>query len=347
MTGQKGKRRRAAAFFLSGLLCASSLLARPAQAAGLEADYLVPVGHTIGIKLFAEGVVVIGLAEVEAGSGGMSTPGADCGLRVGDVIEAVGGTEVESSEQFAALLQCGGMVELDVSRNGEDLTLAAQPVQGSDGTWRLGAWIRDSMAGIGTVTFYDPRTGTFGALGHGITDTDTGLLMPLGGGSVMHASVKAVKQGSAGDPGELKGSFDLTHDLGGLHANTERGVFGEMAPCGLTEGDAVPVAKSGEVHIGAASILSNVSGDEVASYSIEIIRVLDTAGVQNLLLQVTDPALIAQTGGIVQGMSGSPILQDGKLVGAVTHVMVNEPTKGYGILIENMLSDTVPQSNAQ
>ena len=208
---------------------------------------------------------------------------------------------------------------------------------GTDGTWRLGAWIRDSMAGIGTVTFYDPATGSFGALGHGITDTDTGLLMPLGDGSVMHASVKAVKRGSAGEPGELKGSFDLAHDLGGLYANTEQGVFGTMESCGFTEGSALPVAKAGEVRTGPAAILSNVSGDRVESYSIEIVRVLGSTGVQNLLIQVTDPALIQQTGGIVQGMSGSPILQDGKLVGAVTHVMVNEPSKGYGILIENML----------
>lgn len=335
MDGLTVLHRRIAAFFLSGLLCASPLLVPGARA--LEADVLIPVGHTIGIKLFAEGVVVIGLAEVESG-GGVVTPGADCGLQVGDVIEAVSGQEVESSEQFAQLLQCGGSLELDISRDGQDLTLDAQPVQGTDGTWRLGAWIRDSMAGIGTVTFYDPASGVFGALGHGITDTDTGLLMPLGDGSVMHASVKAVKQGSPGEPGELKGNFDLAHDLGGLHANTERGVFGEMEPCTLTEGVAVPVAKAGDVHVGDASILANVSGDQVTAFDVQILRILDPDGVQNLLLQVTDPVLIAQTGGIVQGMSGSPILQDGRIVGAVTHVMVNEPTKGYGILIENMLA---------
>lgn len=338
MAGQLRKWRRTAVFFLSGLLCASSLLGGTAHAAALAADRLVPVGHTIGIKLFAEGVVVIGLAEVETGSG-VLTPGADCGLQVGDVIESANGRSVESSEQFAALLQCGGRIELDVSRDGRDLTLAAEPVLGTDGTWRLGAWIRDSMAGIGTVTFYDPATGSFGALGHGITDTDTGLLMPLGDGAVMRASVKAVKRGSAGDPGELKGSFDLTHDLGELYANTERGVFGAMEDCCLTDNDALPVAGAGEVRTGHAEILSNVSGDQVEAYDIEIIRVLDRTGVQNLLLQVTDEALIAQTGGIVQGMSGSPILQDGRIVGAVTHVMVNEPTKGYGILIENMLAE--------
>ncbi len=332
------KRGRAGAFFLSGLMCLTSLagLSGSARAAGLEAKCLVPVGHTIGIKLFAEGVVVIGLSEVETASG-VAAPGAACGLKVGDVIEEANREPVESSEQFARLLQCGGRVELAVSRDGEDLRLTAEPVLSGDGTYRLGAWIRDSMAGIGTVTFYDPDTGTFGALGHGITDADTGLLMPLGDGAVMDASVKAVKRGAAGEPGELKGSFDLEHDRGELYANTDRGVFGVMEDFDFT-GSAVPVAAPGEVRTGGAVIRANVSGDGVEEYAIEITRVLEQTGVQNLLLRVTDQRLIDQTGGIVQGMSGSPILQDGKLVGAVTHVMVNDPQKGYGILIENMLS---------
>ena len=303
MAGQRKNRHRAKAFFLSGLMCLSSLWALQATgwAAGLEAKALVPVGHTIGIKLFSEGVVVIGLAEVETASG-RSAPGVACGLQVGDVIEEANGTEIESSEQFAALLQCGGTVDLSICRDGKELVLAAEPVLGEDGTYRLGAWIRDSMAGIGTVTFYDPDTGVFGALGHGITDSDTGLLMPLGDGAVMDATVKAVKQGSAGEPGELRGSFDLTHDMGELRANTSRGVFGVMENCGMNEGEAIPVAEPGEIHPGPAVILSNVSGDTVEEYQIEITRVLNSADVQNLLLQVTDERLIEQTGGIVQGM---------------------------------------------
>lgn len=338
MAGQKRKQQRIRAFFLSGLLYASSLwgVQATAHAAALEASTLVPVGHTIGIKLFAEGVVVIGLAEVETASG-RSAPGADCGLQVGDVIEEANGTEVESSEQFAALLQCGGTVDLNICRDGRDLVLAAEPVLGEDGTYRLGAWIRDSMAGIGTVTFYDPATGTFGALGHGITDSDTGLLMPLGNGSVMDASVKAVKRGAAGEPGELRGAFDLTRDAGELYANTERGVFGVLEDCAMDEKDAIPVAERGEVHEGPAVIRSNVRGDAVEEYEIEITKVLDTADAQNLLIQVTDQRLVEQTGGIVQGMSGSPIIQDGKLAGAVTHVMISDPKKGYGITIDKML----------
>ena len=354
MSGQSRRSPRGRAFFLSALLWAASLagLQGPALAAGEAARTLVPVGHTIGIKLFSEGVVVVGLAEVETG-GGLSAPGAACGLQVGDVIgdeltlqlrvegdviEEANGSAVESSEQFARLLQCGGTVELAVSRDGVDLTLAAEPALGPDGTYRLGAWIRDSMAGIGTVTFYDPATGAFGALGHGITDSDTGLLMPLGDGAVMDASVKAVKKGSAGDPGELRGSFNLTEDMGSLWANTERGVFGVLDQCDFAQGQAVAVAAPDQVHTGPAEILSNISGDAVETFDVELVRVVEDSGTQNLLIRVTDPALIARTGGIVQGMSGSPILQDGRLVGAVTHVMIDDPTKGYGILIENMLA---------
>lgn len=332
---QKNRARRFGALFFSALLTMTGLLGTRAEAAGSEPRMLVPVGHTIGIKLFADGVVVIGLAQVET-ERGLTAPGADCGLQVGDVIEEANGTQVESSEQFSRLLQCGGTVDLAVSRGGEDLTLSARPVQDEDGTYRLGAWIRDSMAGIGTVTFYDPKTGEFGALGHGITDSDTGLLMPLLDGAVMSSTVKAVKTGSAGTPGQLRGEFDLTRDMGTLSANTEQGVFGVLERGEITDGQAIPAA-SNEVREGKAVIYANVSGDSVEEYEIEILKVLNPTGAQNLLLRVTDEDLIAKTGGIVQGMSGSPIIQNGKLVGAVTHVLVNDPTKGYGILIENML----------
>ena len=339
MKEQKKMLGRGKAFFLTSLLCAASLLGvqTSARAADTSARMLIPVGHTIGIKLFSEGVVVVGLAEVET-TDGPSAPGAACGLQVGDVIEEANGSAVESTEQFAEMLQCGGTVELGISRDGTDLTLAAEPALGPDGTYRLGAWIRDSMAGIGTVTFYDPETGAFGALGHGITDSDTGLLMPLADGSVMDASVKAVKRGEAGEPGELRGSFNLTEDMGTLCANTDQGVFGVLEQCDFTLGEAVPVASPGQAHTGPATILSNISGDEVESFTVELVRVVEGTGSQNLLIQVTDGDLIARTGGIVQGMSGSPILQDGYLIGAVTHVMIDDPTKGYGILIENMLA---------
>ena len=332
--------RGGAALALALLLCA----AVPANASALTAEtgtqaasarMLVPVGHTVGIKLFARGVMVVKLTD-----GG--TPARTCGLQTGDVIVKCGGVSVTSTEQFQSLLQENGeaATDLQVRREGESVTLSVSPEQNDQGAYCIGAWIRDSMAGICTMTYYDPDTGAFGALGHGITDADTALLMPFASGSILPSTVKAVKKGAVGDAGELRGDFDLTGDLGDLSANTENGIFGTLDPGEFTErlGDPLPVASAAEVHAGPATILSNVEGDDVEEYDIEILQVVEnSADGRDLVISVTDPELLSATGGIVQGMSGSPILQDGKFAGAVTHVLLNDPSKGYGILMETML----------
>ena len=332
--------RGGAALVLALLLCA----AVPAAAAGVTAGgtasqesarMLVPVGHTVGIKLFARGVVVVNLSD-----GG--TPAKECGLQKGDVIVKCGGVSVTSTEQFQSLLQKNGenATDLQVRRGGQSMTLSVSPEPNEKGSYCIGAWIRDSMAGIGTMTYYDPATGAFGALGHGITDTDTALLMPFSAGSILPSTVKAVKKGEVGAAGELRGEFDLTQDIGELYANTSGGIFGTLQSGEFQEGlgGAMPVAEAEEVHTGPAVIRSNVQGDEVREYDVEILKVVSNAADgRDLVLSVTDPDLLAATGGIVQGMSGSPILQDGKFIGAVTHVLLNDPCKGYGILIENML----------
>ena len=325
------------AFLLALFLCSPGL----AMAAGVTADtgaedtsarMLVPVGHTVGIKLFARGVVVVKLSD-----GG--TPAKECGLQTGDVIVKCGGVSVTSTEQFQALLQKNGdaSTDLQVRRDGDSMTLAVEPARNDDGVYCIGAWIRDSMAGIGTMTYYDPATGAFGALGHGITDVDTALLMPFSNGSILPSTVKAVKKGEAGAAGELRGDFDLSRDLGDLYANTDCGIFGTMEAEDYDPicEEAVPI---GEARPGPAVIRSNVEGDAVGEYKIEILKVVSNAvDGRELVLSVQDRDLIAATGGIVQGMSGSPILQDGKLVGAVTHVLLNSPEKGYGISIQTML----------
>ena len=319
---RKRSRRHGAAacaalvFALSALLVPAGAVSAPDP--GGETQLLVPVGKAIGVKLFAEGVLVVGLSENEGA--------------VSPTTEHLQSLLAENGEREAAF---------GVRRGGRLVKLAVCPEKGQDGVCRLGAWIRDSMAGIGTVTFYDPQTGAFAALGHGITDVDTGKLMPLSRGSVMAASVKAVKRGASGSPGELRGDFDLTRDLGLLYANTECGIFGVLPQENRPEavGEAIPVARRTEVRTGKAVILANCKGNEVCAYEIEIEKLYGgSAPTRNLLLRVTDPALIALTGGIVQGMSGSPIVQDGKLVGAVTHVLLDDPQRGYGILAENMLS---------
>ena len=322
----KGPLRHGAALVLALLLCTTAALAaEPVQRS------LIPVGHTVGVKLFARGVVVVKLPE-----GG--TPARTCGLKTGDVIVECGGEAVTSTEQFQSLLQKNGTdaTALEIKRQGSPLTLSVEPERNEQGICCIGAWIRDSMAGIGTVTYYDPATGAFGALGHGITDGDTMALMPFGSGSILPSTVKAVKKGSSGSAGELRGNFDLSGDLGPLCANTDCGIFGTLSQ--PKPGEAVQTAPASAVTTGAAEILSNVDGEQVQRFSIRIDRVdPDAKNGRNLLITVTDEALLAKTGGIVQGMSGSPILQNGKLVGAVTHVLVNDPTMGYGVLIENML----------
>lgn len=314
-----------AALVLAFLLCAGGSV--PVKAA--QPQMLIPVGHTVGIKLFSRGIVVVKLTD-----GG--TPARECGLRTGDVIVKCGGNAVTSTEQFQSLLQKSGgtTADLQIDRAGDQVTLSVEPSQNDQGVYCIGAWVRDSMAGIGTVTYYDPATGAFGALGHGVTDTDTALLMPFSNGSILPSTVKAVKRGEAGSAGELRGDFDLTGDLGPLYANTGSGIFGKLESAPWT-GEVMPV---GTALPGPAVIRANVQGDEVQEYDIEILKVTSgPADGRDLILSVTDPALLETTGGIVQGMSGSPIIQDGKIVGAVTHVLLNDPTKGYGILIDHML----------
>ena len=318
----KGPLRYFAAAVMALVLCTTAALAVENGERSL-----IPVGHTVGVKLFSRGVVVVKLPEG-------TTPARACGLKTGDVILECGGESVTSTEQFQSLLQENGTeaTELAIKRDGSAMTLSVEPERNDAGVCCIGAWIRDSMAGIGTVTYYDPETRTFGALGHGITDGDTAALMPFGSGSILASTVKAVKKGGTGSAGELRGDFDLSGDVGTLYANTSCGIFGTVtADCPLTCGECVPAA---EPKAGPAVIRANVAGDAVEEYTVEILKVLPgAADGREMVLSVTDPALIAATGGIVQGMSGSPILQDGKLVGAVTHVLLSDATKGYGISI--------------
>ena len=344
---KQAQKRRAASAIFAAAMALSLGRAGPAQAAqrpetGAPPETLVAVGHTVGLKLFADGILVVGISELETAAGETVVPAREAGLKIGDFILQCNGVDVESTEHFQSLVRedADGVMDLQVRRDGRAVRLTAEAVTGSDGVRRLGAWVRDSLAGIGTMTFYDPAAGVFGTLGHGVNDTDTGLLLTLDSGAIMPSTVKAVKPGQAGEPGELKGDFDLTRDLGQLYANTEQGVFGTMEPCSLSAGG-VPaaVAEPDQVRRGEAVILSNISGDAVEAYTVQLSRLdLEGADTRNMVVRVTDPRLLAATGGIVQGMSGSPILQDGRIVGAVTHVMVDDPTCGYGIYIGNMLA---------
>ena len=295
----------------------------PAQAARL----LIPVGEVVGLSL-SEGTVTVAAFHETLGA-----PAREAGIQIGDEIVAIDGSAVDSAaDLFDALKRSDGTAELELRRGGKSRCVTIRPAATDQGP-RLGVYIREGVTGIGTVTYYDPDRGSFGALGHGISDS-RGRLAPMRSGWIYAAAVESVKKGVAGEPGQLRGAVQSQTPVGSLRANTAFGVFGTGAKW---TGEALPAAEPGEVRPGKAQILSNIQGDEVALFDIEILKCRPGAEGRDLLLRVTDPALLNTTGGIVAGMSGSPIIQDGKLVGAVTHVLVNDPTTGYGIFIENML----------
>ncbi|MBR6522010.1 MAG: SpoIVB peptidase [Oscillospiraceae bacterium] len=314
-------------------LCATVLgCSLSAEASG---KMLVPGGSVVGIKVECDGVLVVGMNEPEGGD----LPAFEAGIRTGDVITHIGADEVESIAEFREELAdwSGGEITLRVLRGDKTLQFTVTPTAGQNGG-ELGVWLRDGMAGLGTVSFYDPDTGLYGALGHAVNDVDTGVLIPVREGEIMQAEVSGVVRGECGKPGELIGSFNRDAELGTIESNCGSGIFGHMkSDCAIAKGKALELAERGEVSVGEATVLAGVDG-AVEEYSVEISRIYpEDSGERDLLITVTDPRLIEKTGGIVQGMSGSPIIQDGKLVGAVTHVLVNDPTRGYGIFIENML----------
>lgn len=289
---------------------------------------MIPLGKAVGIKLFADGALVV---EVED-----STV-----LQKGDVLLTLDGAAVSSTETVQELLRRNGgdLLTMEVQRGRTRLQLTDRPRQGADGVWRLGVWIRDSMAGVGTLTYYDPESGTYGALGHGITDVDTAQLMTLHSGAVMPTTIRGVNRGRSGAPGELKGDFSVQRHVGTLTANTTGGIFGAAEDESFFGGGAVEVAAPHEVVCGEATILCTVSGDDTRAYTVEIRKCYEKGqDGRDMLLQVTDEQLLGVTGGIVQGMSGAPILQNGKLIGAVTHVLIDDPTRGYGIYMEHMMA---------
>lgn len=310
---------------------------------------VVPCGTPFGIKMFTNGVVIVGLADIQTSSGSVN-PAAQAGLKIGDVITGVNGKEVNANSEVAKDVEnCGGKnLKLSIRRDGAASTVILHPARSeTDGLYKAGLWVRDSTAGIGTLTYYDPSTKSFAGLGHGICDSDTSELMPLLTGDIVPVNINGVTKGLKGKPGELRGYFAGSNAMGKLTANITDGVYGHLnsAPAGR----AVKVAMKQDVKTGKVKILTTIDGGKPRYYNAEIERIdyRDQVRSKNMVLHITDEKLLTQTGGIVQGMSGSPILQNGKLVGAVTHVFVNDPTRGYGVFAENMLSETQALSTSQ
>ena len=296
---------------------------------------LVPCGEAFGIRMLMDGIMVVGFGEVRTADG-ICCPAAGAGLQEGDVIQEVNRVPITSAESFRKAASEGDPMLLTVLRGEETLELQLSPAFSiQQECWLTGAWVRDSTAGIGTLTYYEPSTGCFGGLGHPICDPDTGELIPLASGEADAVTISGAIRGQAGIPGQLQGYFSAEEPIGTLSCNDRCGLFGVLyaAP---TQEPAIPMALKQEVTTGEAVILSTVSGDTPELYTISIKEINYNSDTQNMVIEVTDEDLLAATGGIVQGMSGSPILQDGRLIGAVTHVFVSDPTQGYGIFAETM-----------
>ncbi|MBQ9859674.1 MAG: SpoIVB peptidase [Clostridia bacterium] len=304
-----------------------------------EPHSVMVCGIPFGIKLYTDGVLVVGMSDVETAAGGVN-PAAAAGVCVGDTILAINGEEVTTSRDVTRLVNaCGGKaVTLHLRRDGVEFDATFTPARpAGESGYRMGMWVRDSTAGVGTLTFYDPQSGAFAGLGHAMCDADTGKVMTLSEGEIVPARIFGVHKSVAGAPGELNGCFEAG-SLGELYVNGSQGLYGLLTatPQGW---QTLPVAARQQVKVGTAQVLTTLDGTTPQLYDIEILQIKygGLNATRHMVIRVTDSRLLTLAGGIVQGMSGSPIIQNGKLVGAVTHVLVDDPTRGYAIFAENML----------
>ena len=306
------------------------------------AQELLVGGQVVGIQISTRGVLVAGLSEVET-TDGVCTPAKSAGVRQGDLIIKVDGKPVSKAADVISAVEAaaGQPVKLCLERESRTLELTVRPACSAEGQWLLGMWLRDGISGIGTITFQDPESGVYGALGHSISDTESGTKLPVSQGSICDAQILSVNPGASGAPGELNGCADLGKVLGSIERNTDCGIFGEgYGSLGSRK------LESGQMTTGPATIVSTINGHYTGEYAVEVNRVYRDSSGQHAMISITDPELLEKTGGIVQGMSGSPLIQNGKLVGAVTHVFVSDPSKGYAVGIEDMLKAAGIQEKA-
>ncbi len=288
-------------------------------------------GEAVGVKLLATGVLVMGIDR------------EDTNLKVGDIILSVDGKKVESNLELQKITKDsnGKELELKITRDGKEFYTKITPKKGElTEEYKLGLWVKDSSAGVGTITFYEENSNRFAALGHGVTETKENYILPITSGGITKTDIYSVKKGVSKSPGELKGT--ITQEIiGEIYGNTDKGIYGNILDKDLIKNkQEVEIASKTEIKEGDATIFCTLDDNVVKEYKIKIEKViLTSSGNKNMTIKIVDEALLEKTGGIIQGMSGSPIVQDGKLIGAVTHVFLNDPTKGYGVFIENMIED--------
>ncbi|MBP3255929.1 MAG: SpoIVB peptidase [Clostridia bacterium] len=300
---------------------------------------VIPLGNAIGLKLYTDGVLVVGMSEIDG-----EKPYANSDIREGDRIISINDKEIGTTDKLIETVNSSNGSELKVKymRDNSELETSILPIRTSENEYKLGLWVRDAAAGVGTASFYVPSSGKFAALGHGISDADTGELITISNGELVTTNIVLIQKGEKGKPGEIKGSIEGGKKLGEISKNTKFGIVGNISNTGLMEltENEIDVANRNEVKIGKAKIICELEIGKKEYYDVEIQRVYTNNNKDNksMLIKVTDERLIDKTGGIVQGMSGSPIIQDDKFVGAVTHVLVNDPLQGYGVFADMMLN---------
>ena len=342
------------AFILCGLLLSIIIIGQvfhqnesTVTAPVVAEKVLVPGGQSVGVKMDVRGVLIVGLEEIEGKDGKKVNPGLLSGLQIGDIIMEINGTEVYRADEVQALVnEIKDTVKLKIKRNDNIMNVEINPVEsGEDGLYKLGVWVKDKTAGIGTLTYYDPTNSTFGALGHGIVDPETSSILSVETGLLLESQVQEVQEGKSGQPGEIRGIFyHSDNPLGSLERNSNFGVFGiayHPIENPLYE-QPIAVGTKDQVELGKAYILSTLSNNEIKRFEIEIEKIenQDSPADKSMVIKVTDEELLEESGGIIQGMSGSPIIQNDRIIGAVTHVFVNDPQRGYGIFIEWMLEES-------
>ncbi|MDD3692998.1 MAG: SpoIVB peptidase [Oscillospiraceae bacterium] len=305
----------------------------------VDATTVIPCGVPFGIKMYTDGVLVVGMSDIDT-SNGPKNPAKAAGMKIGDVLVKINGIPVNTIEQVSSLIEKNGGKTMNFTIRRDNITFDMRfncEKSVNENCYKAGLWVRDSSAGIGTMTFFIPGSNVFAGLGHAVCDVDTGEILPIASGEIVPARIYNIVRGLSGDPGELRGGFE-GGTMGNLKINGETGIYGVLNKTPIT-GKAMPVAMKQQVKTGPAQILSTIKGTVPDLYDVRIdqVRYNDSSPTRNMVIVITDEELLQKTGGIVQGMSGSPILQDGRLIGAVTHVFVNDPTRGFAIFAENML----------
>ena len=312
----------------------------------LEKTTVIPIGQVAGLKLYTDGALVVGMSEIKGMDNQTYKPYENSGIEEGDRIIKVEDTSIKNAQELIDLVNAsnGDSLEITYIKDEETLVCSINPVQSSDGQYKLGLWVRDSAAGIGTMTFYQPSTGKFAALGHGITDIDTGELIQISNGEFITTTIMSIVKGLAGNPGKIQGTIDSQTEVGKIYKNSNLGVYGQITDVSALNIDLskeYQVAARDEIKLGKATVICSLDGNTAKEYEIEIEKIFLNNNDDNksMLIKITDDELIEKTGGIIQGMSGSPIIQNGKFIGAITNVLVNDPTQGYAVFGDIMIKE--------